>query len=170
MDLEQPWSLLNKTEMDHIEIERKFLIKGDFRPFVSHSVRIVQAYLVAQLERTVRIRIKGESAFLTIKGESNACGISRLEFEYPIPVADAQQILSLAQSEMIEKERHYVPFGKHTFEVDVFHGNQEGLVIAELELSAENEPFDKPDWLGEEVTGDERYYNAYLASHAFNDI
>jgi CYTH domain-containing protein len=147
-----------------IEIERKFLVKGDFSPFVTKKVRIVQAYLTTTPERTVRVRITGDTAFLTIKGETNANGFSRLEFEYPIPVPDAQAMLKLAQPGFIEKERNYVPFGNHVFEVDVFHGVHEGLVIAELELQSETEAFEKPDWLGEEVTGDERYYNAYLAS------
>jgi CYTH domain-containing protein len=147
-----------------IEIERKFLVKGDFSPFVTKQVRIVQAYLTTTPERTVRVRITGDAAFLTIKGETNANGFSRLEFEYPIPVPDAQAMLKLAQPGFIEKERNYVPFKNHVFEVDVFHGTHEGLVIAELELQSETETFEKPDWLGEEVTGDERYYNAYLAS------
>jgi CYTH domain-containing protein len=148
-----------------IEIERKFLVKGDFYPFITQTERIVQAYLLASPERTVRVRIKGDSAFLTIKGAANPNGFSRLEFEYPVPVVDAQKMLDLALPGVIEKERHYVFYCNHCFEVDVFHGMHEGLVIAELELQSEDEAFDKPDWLGEEVTGDERYYNAYLASH-----
>jgi CYTH domain-containing protein len=126
---------------------------------------MVQAYLATTPERTVRIRIAGDAAFLTIKGESNANGFSRLEFEYPVPVPDAQAMLKLAQPGFIEKERHYIPFKNHVFEVDVFHGVHEGLVIAELELQSETEAFEKPEWLGAEVTGDERYYNAYLAAH-----
>jgi CYTH domain-containing protein len=150
-----------------LEIERKFLVKGDFMPYAVKKDRIVQAYIVAHIERTVRVRIKGDKAFITIKGASNANGFSRVEFEYPIPVPDAQALLELAQTGFIEKDRHYVPFGNHLFEVDVFHGVHEGLVIAELELQSEDECFEKPDWLGDEVTGDDRYYNAYLASHPF---
>jgi CYTH domain-containing protein len=146
-----------------IEIERKFLVKGDFSSHVIKKEKIVQAYLMASLERTVRIRITGDKAFLTIKGASNANGFSRLEFEYPVPLEDAQKILELAQTGWIEKERNHIPFGNHLFEVDVFHGVHEGLILAELELSSESEAFEKPDWLGEEVTGDERYYNARLA-------
>ncbi len=149
----------------NIEIERKFLVKDDFSPYVTGTDRIVQAYLIAEEKRTVRIRIKGEKAFLTIKGAANKNGFSRIEFEYPIPVTDAEEMLKLAQPGCIEKERHYIPYKGHLFEVDVFHGKYEGLVIAELELQSEEEEFEKPDWLGEEVTGDERYYNAYLASH-----
>jgi len=147
-----------------IEIERKFLIKGDFSSQVIKKEKIVQAYLMASPERTVRIRIIGDQAFLTIKGSSNANGFSHLEFEYPVPLEDAQKILELAQTGRIEKERNYVPFGNHLFEVDVFHGVHEGLILAELELSSEDETFEKPDWIGEEVTGDERYYNAWLAT------
>ncbi len=150
-----------------IEIERKFLVKGDFLPFVKRKEKIVQAYLCASEERTVRIRIKGEAAFITIKGPSNKNGFSRCEFEYPVPVADAEEMLSLCYAGFIEKERHYVESGKHTFEVDVFHGANEGLILAELELESETEPYEKPDWLGEEVTGDERYYNAYLTLHPY---
>lgn len=153
--------------MDHrtIEIERKFLVSGDFSPYVIKKEKIVQAYLVTGKERTVRIRIKGEKAFLTIKGAANSHGFSRLEFEYPIPLKDAHAMLEMAQPGRIEKERNYIPYGDHVYEVDVFYGVHEGLVIAELELQSEEEAFEKPDWLGMEVTGDERYYNAYLASH-----
>ena len=152
-----------------IEIERKFLVKGDFLPFVSKKERIVQAYLLASPEKAVRVRIKGDSAYITIKGAVNTNGFSCIEFEYRIPVEDAQQLLTLASSGRIEKERNYVPFGGHVFEVDVFQGTHAGLVIAELELESEDEFFEKPDWLGDEVTGDERYYNAYLANQVAHD-
>lgn len=150
-------------EGKYIEIERKFLVRGDFMPFVERTDRIVQAYICSSPERTVRVRIKGGKAYLTIKGGANENGFSRLEFEYPIPVEDAEGLLELALPGVIEKDRHYVPVGGHTFEVDVFHGRHEGLVIAELELQSEDEAFASPDWLGEEVTGNPHYYNAYLA-------
>jgi CYTH domain-containing protein len=150
-----------------IEIERKFLVKEDFRPWAVKKERIMQGYLCASWERTVRIRIKEDSAFITIKGPANENGFSRLEFEYPIPCGDAEEMMKLCES-AIEKERYYVPFAGHTFEVDVFHGAHEGLIMAELELQLEDEAFEKPDWLGMEVTGDERYYNAYLASHPYD--
>ncbi|MDR0680667.1 MAG: CYTH domain-containing protein [Dysgonamonadaceae bacterium] len=153
-----------------LEIERKFLVKGDFHPYVTKKERIVQAYLATSLERTVRIRIKGSDAFISIKGASNKNGFSRLEFEYTIPVPDAQKLLELALPGRIEKERHYIPFGNHLFEVDVFQGDKAGLIVAELELQSESESFEKPDWLGKEVTGDERYYNAYLASHSISEL
>jgi CYTH domain-containing protein len=150
-----------------IEIERKFLVKGDFYPDVVGKARIVQGYLCASWERTVRIRIKDDSAFVTIKGPANENGFARLEYEYPIPREDAEEMLKLCES-VIEKERYYIPAGERTFEVDVFHGRHEGLIIAELELQSENEAFAKPDWLGMEVTSDVRYYNSYLASHPYN--
>ena len=146
-----------------IEIERKFLVKGDFYPYISNTARIKQGYLCIAKGRTVRVRIKGDSGFITIKGPANANGFSRLEFEYPVPLADAEAMLQLCPPVVIDKERHYIPAGNHTFEVDVFHGAHEGLVIAEVELGSEDEPFVRPDWLGEEVTGDKRYYNAYLS-------
>jgi len=151
-----------------IEIERKFLLKGDFHFHAIKKVRITQGYLCASSERTVRVRIKDEEAFITIKGPSGKTGISRAEFEYAIPYPDAIEMMKLCHSTPIEKERYYVPNGKHTFEIDVFHGAHEGLVVAELELDSENEPFNRPDWLGEEVTGDVRYYNSYLSTHPFN--
>jgi CYTH domain-containing protein len=154
---------------NRMEIERKFLVKGDFYPFVTKKERIVQAYLLATVERTVRVRIKGSEAFISIKGAAGKNGFSRLEFEYPIPMPDAEALMGLAQPGLIEKERHYVPYKAHLFEIDVFHGDKEGLVVAELELQSENEAFEKPDWLGEEVTFDRRYYNAYLASHSLNE-
>ncbi|MCL2650240.1 MAG: CYTH domain-containing protein [Candidatus Azobacteroides sp.] len=150
-----------------IEIERKFLIKGDFLPYVTKKERIVQAYLCGSKERTARVRIKGEKAYITIKGPSNDNEFSRMEFEYEIPVEDATEILKFCMPGFIEKVRHYVPCGKHTYEVDVFHGLNEGLVFAELELESTTEDFLKPDWLGEEVTGDIRYYNSYIARHPF---
>ena len=149
-----------------IEIERKFLVKGDFYQYSTQKSRIIQGYLCASAEQTVRVRIIEEAAFLNIKGASGKTGLSRTEFEYKIPYSDAVRIIKLCPS-TIEKERYYVPNGTHTFEIDVFHGALEGLVIAELELSAEDEPFNRPAWLGEEVTGDERYYNSYLSTHPF---
>jgi len=149
-----------------IEIERKFLLKGDFYPYSVKKVPIKQGYLCASPGRTVRVRIKGEEAFITIKGPCGKTGFSRAEFEYAIPYSDAAEMMKLCGS-TIEKERFYVPNGDRTFEVDVFHGAHEGLIIAELELGSEDEPFNRPDWLGKEVTGDVRYYNSYLSTHPF---
>ena len=144
------------------ETERKFVISGDYKSHVSHSTRIVQGYLCSVPERSIRVRIAGDKGFLTVKGAGNASGTTRFEWEHPIPVADAEALLPLCETGSIDKIRHFVPFGGHTFEVDEFFGENEGLTMAEIELTDENEPFDRPEWLGEEVTGDKRYYNAYL--------
>jgi len=144
------------------EIERKFLVSGPFREQVQRSTRIVQGYLSSVPERTVRVRVKGDQGFLTIKGIGTASGASRYEWEREIPVAEADELLALCEPGVIEKVRHLVPVGVHTFEVDEFHGANEGLVVAEVELAAEDETFPRPAWLGAEVTGDTRYYNAVL--------
>jgi adenylate cyclase len=151
-----------------IEIERKFLVLND--AFIDLAVtknRIVQGYLNSIPERTVRIRIKGEKGFLTIKGKGNDSGTTRLEWEREIPLAEAEQLLTLCEKGIIDKTRYEIPSGKHTYEVDVFTGENAGLIVAEIELTSENEPFEKPSWLGQEVTGDEKYYNAYLSNHPY---
>jgi adenylate cyclase len=147
------------------EIERKFLIHGDFRPFVLESLPIKQGYLSSVPERTVRVRIKGDKAFLTIKGGGNATGSTRFEWEKEIGVAVAQDLLNLCEPGIIEKIRHLIPVGKFTFEVDEFLGENAGLLVAEIELPSEDTSFEHPSWLGREVTGDVRYYNAYLSQH-----
>lgn len=151
------------------EIERKFLVAGDFRPFVRASERIAQGYLCTDPERTVRIRLKGEKGYITLKGAGNASGTSRHEWEYEIPGPDARELLTLCISGSIDKTRHYVPAGKHTFEVDVFYGSNEGLIVAEIELTDENEAFEHPVWLGKEVTGDNRYYNVSLSKNPYKN-
>lgn len=145
-----------------IEIERKFLVKGEFRHLSTNNVSIRQAYLSVEKGRTVRLRILNNEAFITIKGSSGAGSFSRGEWEYAIPVKDAEELIDICLPGRINKTRYYVPAGKHTFEVDVFHGKNEGLIIAEIELESENEKFEKPEWLGEEVTGNPAYYNANL--------
>ncbi|RTY95782.1 CYTH domain-containing protein [Flavobacterium sp. GT3R68] len=151
-----------------IEIERKFLVTSeDFRS-KSHTVHdIAQGYLNSNPNRTVRVRIRGEQAFLTVKGKGNTSGMSRFEWEKEIPKTDAQQLLLLCENGVIEKKRYEVQVGTHTYEVDVFFGNNEGLIIAEIELNSEFESFEKPNWLGQEVTNNERFYNAYLSQHPF---
>ncbi|MDO4755032.1 MAG: CYTH domain-containing protein [Parabacteroides sp.] len=149
------------------EIERKFLVKGDFSREVASSQRIVQGYICSQPGRTVRIRIRGEKGFLTIKGASDEKGLSRYEFEQEIPLSDAEELFKLCEAGAIDKVRHLIPMGQHTWEVDVFHGANEGLVLAEIELSSEDEQFEHPEWLGTEVTGDRRYYNSMLTKHPF---
>ncbi|MDR3260318.1 MAG: CYTH domain-containing protein [Tannerella sp.] len=149
------------------EIERKFLVKGDFEKSVDHRSRMVQGYLCSDEERTVRVRICGEEGFLTIKSAANERGWSRYEFEQSIPLTDAGELLKLCLPGMIDKVRHWIPAGDHTWEVDVFHGDNEGLTVAEIELRSEEDTFELPDWVGDEVTGDPRYYNAMLAKQPF---
>ncbi len=151
--------------MLHIETERKFLVQGDYKTHASRSYRISQGYLSSVPERTVRVRVRDEKGYLTIKGKGN--GVSRVEWETEIPQEDAVVLLGLCEQGVIDKTRHIVEYAGHVFEVDEFHGENEGLILAELELGSEDEAFDKPDWLGEEVTGDVRYYNSYLTSHPF---
>jgi CYTH domain-containing protein len=146
-----------------IETERKFLVKGEFKHLSVQKMEIAQFYLVKDPSRTIRIRICDEEAFLTIKSQVMQGTISRNEWEYRIPVSDAESMMPLCLPGKILKTRFLVPSGKHIFEVDLFHEKNDGLIIAELELSDENESFEKPDWLGEEVTGDPRYYNSNLA-------
>lgn len=150
------------------EIERKFLVKGDFKPEAFKSTRISQGYLSSVPERTVRVRIKGNQGFLTIKGKGNHSGISRYEWEKEIPVKEAEELLQLCEPGIIDKTRYLVKSGNHTFEVDEFHGENEGLILAEIELETENESFVKPSWIAEEVTGDAKYYNAVLTKHPYS--
>ena len=146
------------------EIERKFLVTGEgWRR--SDAQRLVQGYLNRDKARTVRVRIAGEAAFLTIKGLTRSA--TRAEFEYPVPLADAQAMLALCDGPLIDKWRHRVVFGGLTWEVDEFAGENAGLVVAELELQSEDQSFERPPWVGEEVTHDSRYFNACLASHPF---
>src|SRR5574344_172107 len=152
-----------------IEIERKFLVKGDFTKGVCESERIVQGYICSTPGRTVRVRIRGKAGFLTIKGPSDEKGLSRYEFEQQISLSDANQLMKLCESGVIDKVRNLVHCGKRVWEIDVFHGANEGLIIAEIELGSENEPFEKPDWLGEEVSGDRRYYNSMLIAHPYSE-
>lgn len=149
------------------EIERKFLVVDDFKSKAFQATEIKQGYLCRDNGLTVRVRIKGDKGYLTIKGKRT--GISRFEWEKEITVDEAIALLNLAEGGLIEKTRHLVKNtdGKHTWEVDEFHGDNEGLVVAEIELSDENEPFDKPDWIGAEVTHDLRYYNSQLLKNPY---
>ncbi len=150
------------------EIERKFLVKGDFSQQVVSSQRIVQGYICSQPGRTVRIRIRGEKGYLTIKGSSDEKGLSRYEFEQEIPLSDAEFLLKLCEPGVIDKIRHIIPIGSHIWEVDVFHGDNEGLILAEIELTSEEESFEHPEWLDIEVSGDRRYYNSMLTKHPYS--
>lgn len=149
------------------EIERKFLVKGPFKHLAVKKSRIVQGYLSSVPERTVRVRIKEDKGYLTIKGIGGASGASRFEWEQEIPLRVAEELLQICEPGVIDKCRYEVKFGGKTLEVDEFYGENEGLVLAEVELDSEEEEFQKPEWLGEEVTGDVRYYNAMLMKNPY---
>lgn len=146
-----------------LEIERKFLVNGDFKSSAYKTFEIAQGYLSSTPERTVRIRIKSDKAFITIKGFSDSTGVMRSEWEYEIPLSDAKDMLQLCEEGIIRKRRHLVKVGNHTFEVDEFLDDNLGLVMAEVELAELNEDVELPTWIGKEVTGDKRYYNSYLS-------
>ena len=152
------------------EIERKFLVTSDdFKHQAIGKTRITQGYLSTVPERIVRVRIKGDKGFITIKGISNSSGASRFEWEKEIPVQDVLELLALCEPGVIDKTRYLVKAGEFTFEVDVFHGDNQGLTIAEVELPSEDTAFERPAWLGMEVTGDVRYYNSEIMRHPFKD-
>jgi adenylate cyclase len=151
------------------EIERKFLVNGDFKSDSSAATRITQGYLSSVPERTVRVRIKGDKGFLTIKGIGSASGASRYEWEKEITVNEVEELLKICEAGVIDKTRYLVKFGNHTYEVDEFYGENEGLVVAEIELEAEDESFEKPEWLGKEVTGDKRFYNSMLMKNPYKN-
>jgi adenylate cyclase len=145
-----------------VETERKFLVRGDFRHLAVRSLNILQTYLSIDRDKTIRLRIADDKAFITVKSRPELNSISRGEWEFPISVSDAGEMMKICLPGKIEKTRYIVPYGRHTFEVDVFHDKNEGLIIAEIELSYESEKFEIPEWLGEEVTGKPEYYNANL--------
>ena len=150
------------------EIERKFLVHSlDFIAEATKTQKIAQGYLNSAPERTVRIRIKDQKGFITIKGKGDETGTTRFEWEKEINLHEAEALLNLCETGVIDKTRYLIPKGKHTFEVDVFEGGNKGLVMAEIELSDANETFEKPSWLADEVTNDEKYYNAYLSKKPF---
>ncbi|HPT30233.1 MAG TPA: CYTH domain-containing protein [Prolixibacteraceae bacterium] len=151
------------------EIERKFLVKSDqFKAEASKSTRITQGYLSSVPERTVRVRIKGDQGYITVKGIGSGSGASRYEWEKEIPVAEVDELLKICEPGVIDKTRFEVKMGNHTFEVDEFYGENSGLIVAEVELSAEDEAFGKPEWLGQEVTGDPKYFNSMLMKNPFS--
>ena len=153
-----------------VEIERKFLVINDsFKNEIRNEIRITQQYLSSTPERSVRIRIKGNEAFITIKGLGNDSGIARFEWEKEISVDDANDLFTLCEPGIIDKTRHIIKYGQHVFEVDEFYGENKGLIIAEIELSSEKESFDRPDWLGNEVTGDIKYFNSMLIKNPFSN-
>lgn len=150
------------------EIERKFLVTNDFyKTQAFGQSHVVQGYICSARGRTVRVRIRDGKGYLTIKGASNDAGTSRYEWEKELPLQEAEELMRLCEPGIIDKTRFLVQSGSHLFEVDEFHGENEGLVVAEVELASEEEPFVKPDFIGEEVTGDVRYYNSQLMKHPF---
>ena len=153
-----------------IEIERKFLVTSDSYKIESkkNKIRIKQGFLNTHKERTVRVRLKDELGFLTVKGVSSKNGLSRFEWEKEISKKDALELLYLCEPGVIDKIRYEIKLENHTFEVDEFFGDNEGLIIAEVELENENESFKKPKWLGEEVTGQIKYYNSQLSKEPYN--
>ena len=154
--------------MEHLEIERKFLVVSDaYKRDATSEIRIAQGFLNTDPERTVRVRIKGDQGFLTVKGPSNASGTTRFEWETEISVKEATNLIDLCEDVILEKVRFEVPLGNKLFEVDEFLGENKGLVVAEVELNHEDEVFEKPKWLGEEVTGQPKYYNSQLSKNPF---
>ncbi len=152
-----------------VEIERKFLLRDEsWRDAADSGTRFRQGYLIGAERASVRVRIEGDKANINIK--SATLGIHRQEYEYPIPLEEAKELLdTLCEQPQISKTRYLVPYGDHTWEIDVFEGDNEGLVVAEVELESEDESFERPPWLGDEVSGDTRYYNVCLVKHPYRD-
>jgi CYTH domain-containing protein len=151
-----------------IEIERKFLVSSHAFVEESHCRNeISQGYLNSNPERTVRVRIRDKQAFITIKGKSNISGTSRFEWEKEIDYIEGMQLLNLCEDFVISKTRYLIKKQNHIFEVDIFHGDNEGLILAEIELTSDDEIFEKPEWLGEEVTGKTQYYNSYISKFPY---
>ena len=153
----------------HFEIERKFLVVGEFKNHAYNHTHIQQGYIASGNGRTVRVRIRDDKGYLTIKGPSGKEGLSRYEFEREIPLQDAQDLMQICEPGIIDKTRYLVksPDGIHIWEVDEFHGDNDGLIMAEIELGAEDEAFQKPDFIGREVTGDRRFYNSHMRKNPF---
>ena len=157
--------------MSGLEIERKFLVHKAGRPYAAQatsSSRIRQGYICSERGRTVRVRIRDGRGFITIKGPSDGKGMSRYEFEKEITLDEASHLMELCEPGIIDKTRYLVASGKHVFEVDEFYGDNEGLVMAEVELASETEAYEKPDFIGMEVTGDKRFYNSHLLGNPFS--
>ena len=155
--------------MSFIEVERKFLIIGEFKHLAVSSTHIVQGYIASGNGRTVRVRIRGEKGYLTIKGPSDKVGLARFEWEKEISLEEANALMRICEPGIIEKTRWLVPSadGRHTWEVDEFGGDNEGLVMAEIELRSEDDPYEKPDFIGQEVTGDRRFYNSHMRRYPY---
>lgn len=153
----------------NLEIERKFLIKGEYKALALNKTNLKQGYLSTDPERTVRVRVKDKTGYITIKGSSNPSGMSRFEWEKEIDYNEAIELLKLCKEPVIDKTRYIIQHEKHIIEVDEFYGANKGLVLAEIELENENDFVNLPDYIGAEVTGDKRYYNSYLSQNPFNN-
>ena len=155
--------------MSNLEIERKFLVTGPFKDKAYDATRIQQGYIASGRGRTVRVRVRGDRGYLTIKGPSNLAGLARIEWEREISLTDARELMGICEPGIIDKTRHLVksPDGRHVWEVDEFYGENEGLVMAEIELNSEDESYAKPDFIGREVTGDRRFYNSHLRQNPY---
>ncbi len=152
-----------------LEIERKFLVLDDsYKNLATSSSHIKQGYIYSGKGKTIRVRIRDERGYLTIKGPSDKAGLCRYEWEKEVDLHDAEELMRLCEPGIIDKTRYIIPSGKHTFEVDEFFGENQGLVMAEVELISEEEPFEKPPFIGEEVTGDRRYYNSHLRENPYS--
>lgn len=151
----------------HIEIERKFLVTGEYKHLAYNMTTIKQGYFATEPGKTVRIRVRGNKAYLTIKGNSDPTGLCRYEFETEISLEDADQLLKLCKPGAIIKDRYLVRNGKHIVEIDEFHGDNEGMVLAEIELNSPDEEYEVPAFLGKEVTGDPRYYSKFLLARPY---
>ena len=158
---------MNNEERNYTEIEKKFLVIGNFKNSIKSSHKIIQGYLSHDPARSVRIRVIDENGYINIKGETIHGGVSRFEWEKEIPKEEAQRLLGLSKGYIVEKIRHLIDYKEHLFEIDEFQGENAGLVIAEIELASEDEKFDKPEWLGREVSHDTRYYNLELSVNPF---
>ena len=158
---------VRKTPKFMQEIERKFLVQGDYKSTACSHSDIVQGYLCSARGRTVRIRIRDGKGYLTIKGPSDSTGTSRYEWERELSLADAEELIKLCEPGVISKTRYLVKCGTHVVEVDEFHGDNEGLVVAEIELTSADEEYERPPFLGQEVTGDRRYYNSELRKNPY---
>ena len=151
------------------EIERKFLVAGEFKSLSVGKFEIQQGYLSSDPERTVRIRIAGKKGYITVKGKSNEKGMTRLEWEKEILFDEAKALLELCEPGVVQKTRYIVDMDDFVFEVDEFHGENQGLIIAEVEIQSEEDEVDLPDWIGEEITGNPKYYNSYISNHPFSE-
>lgn len=153
----------------HFEIERKFLVVGEFKDQAYNHTHIQQGYIASGKGRTVRVRIRDDKGYLTIKGPSGVDGLARYEFEKEIDLEDARDLMRICEPGIIDKVRYLVksPDGRHTWEVDEFHGENEGLIMAEIELESDNDPYEKPDFIGREVTGDRRFYNSHMRQNPY---